>query len=183
MPIVAKASASNFVPAPSGSWAAVCCDIVDLGELEVSFGGKKKKQHKINIIWQLGELRNDGKPYIVRKRYTLSLHEKSSLRKDLESWRGRKFSDEELKGFDLEKLLSVPCFLNVIQEEKEGGTYANVTAIMKLPKGMEPVQVRDYVRVCERPPEDGSAVSTDSAEPPANEWDRYHGIDDSDVPF
>ncbi len=54
---------------------------------------------------------------------------------------------------------------------------------MKLPKGMEPVQVRDYVRVCERPPEDGSAVSTDSAEPPANEWDRYHGIDDSDVPF
>ena len=182
MPIMAKASAAKFIPAPAGSWAAVCCDVVDLGELEVSFGGKKKKQHKVRIVWQISEARNDGKPYTASKRYTLSLHEKATLRKDLESWRGRKFSDAELKGFDLEVLLSVPCFLNIIEEEREGTTYSNVTAVMRLPKGMESLQVRDYVRVCDR--KDDAVSDTETGEPPVeSEYDRYHGITDDDVPF
>ena len=41
----------------------------------------------------------DGKPFLVRRRYTASLHEKSALRKDLESWRGRAFTNVELDGF------------------------------------------------------------------------------------
>ena len=112
MPImVSGKSGTNFTPAPAGTHAAVCVDVVDLGILEVSFGGKTKQQHKINLVWQIDEERDDGKPFTVRKRYTCSLHEKAALRKDLEAWRGRPFTDQELDGFDLETLISAPALL------------------------------------------------------------------------
>lgn len=176
MPIVAKAQASNFVPPPPGTHAAVCVDIVDLGILEVSFGGKNKKQHKVRIVWQLAEVRPDNKPYQASKRYTLSLHEKAALRKDLESWRGKAFTMEELDGFDLERLLSVPALLNIIEEKKANGTFANVASIMRLPKGMEAPTPRDYIRVQDRKEED-AATQTEESDPYSG------GITDDDVPF
>lgn len=177
MAIMASAG-PKFTPAPAGTHAAVCCDVVDLGIVKVEYAGKAKQQHKVNIVWQIEEERDDGKPFTVRKRYTVSLHEKSSLRKDLESWRGRAFTDEELRGFDLENLLSVPALLNVIHAPgRDGSTFANVSAIMKLPKTMQPPSVRDYVRVCDRPPEEGVGQV-----PPADDSAAF-GISDDDVPF
>lgn len=172
MPIVAKAGAS-YTPAPAGAHAAVCVDVVDLGELEVTFGGKTKRQHKVNIVWQIEELRDDGKPHQLRKRYTLSLHEKAGLRKDLESWRGRPFNEEELAGFDVEVLIGKGCMINVVHNATGGNTYANVAAIMRMPKGMQGPTPTDYVRVCDREPENV---------PPADPGGDY-GIDDSDIPF
>lgn len=175
MPIIAKASASSYVPAPPGTHAAVCVDVVDLGMLKVSFGGKEKTQHKIRIVWQIDEVKPDNKPYEISKRYTLSLHEKAALRKDLESWRGKAFTPEELEGFDLEVLLSKACLINAIQETKNGSTYTNVATIMKLPKTMIPPASRDYIRVCDRKSESGEV-------PP--DFEEYGaGITDEDVPF
>lgn len=179
MAIIAKASSSNFVPAPEGQWPAVCCDVVDLGILEVNFGKESKKQHKIKIVWQLTETRADGKPHRTSKRYTLSLHEKATLRKDLESWRGRKFTAAELQGFDVETVLSVPCFLNIMKETaSDGNEYSNVTAIMKLPKGMEAPTIREYVRECDRKDE-----SHDMSQAPDAPDGIGFGITDDDVPF
>src|SRR5580700_4442984 len=129
MPIYASAkSGSNFKPAPAGTHPAVCCDVIDLGILEVNFNGKTKKQHKINLVWQIDELRDDNRPFLVRKRYTLSLHEKAGLRKDLESWRGRPFTDAELDQFDVESVLGVGCLLSVIHvpAKSPGDVYANI---------------------------------------------------------
>lgn len=176
MPIIAKSSGQNFIPAPAGSHVAVCVDVVDLGVLEVNFGGKTKKQHKINIVWQIDEVREDNKPYQVQKRYTLSLHEKAGLRKDLESWRGRPFTPAELEGFDVEAVLNVACMLNVIHNVKDGSTYANVAAIMKLPKGVQAPNARDYVRVCDRQPTQGEPDAPNYPE------DGYEPSMD-DVPF
>jgi len=174
MPILAKDSGGGDFPVtPMGAHPAVCCDVVDLGVLKVVYGGQEKQQHKIRIVWQIDELDQNGKPFRAQKRYTLSLHEKAALRKDLESWRGKPFKDTDLKdGFDVEKLLSVPCFLNIIHEFKDGKIYANVTAIMPLPKGVEGPPVRDYVRVVDRQPE--------AHEAPGND---FGGITDDDVPF
>lgn len=174
MAIVAKDSGGgDFELAPAGAHPAVCCDVVDLGIMKVIYAGKEKQQHKVRLVWQLDEVDSTGKPFLAFKRYTLSLHEKAQLRKDLESWRGRSFTEEELDGFDLEKLLSVGCFLNIIHEAKDKKTYANIAAIMKLPKGAVGPNVRDYIRVCERDPKD-------SAPPPTAD---FGGITDDDVPF
>jgi hypothetical protein len=112
----------------------------------------------------------NGKPFLVRRRYTCSLHEKATLRRDLESWRGRAFTDKELQSFDLETLLSVGCLINVIHEARNGSMFANVASVMRLPKGMTAPVQRDYVRVIDRPP-----AETDAAD------DGFEN--DDEVPF
>ena len=37
---------------------------------------------------------------------------------DLVSWRGRPFTETEKKGFDITKLIGIPCQLNVMHNEK-----------------------------------------------------------------
>ena len=72
---------------------------------------------------------------------TLSLHKKAKLRSILESWRGKSFSESDLKdGFDLSKLLGQPCQIQIIhQNRKDGdGIYAKMTAILPKPQGWEP---------------------------------------------
>jgi hypothetical protein len=179
MAIIAKSSGegTSFEPAPSGVHQAVCVDVQDLGVLEVTWQGTKKQQHKINVAWQIAEEREDGKPFLVFKRYTLSLHEKSGLRKDLESWRGRKFTREEEMGFDVEKLIGVNCLLNIQHNQVGDRTYANVVSIMPLVKGMPTMAAREYVRKQDRDPAPAPSVKT--------EWpdEDVPPLTDSDIPF
>lgn len=179
MAILAKASGGNYVPAPAGVWGAVCVDVVDLGIMAQEFAGKKKTLHKIKIVWQISELREDGKPHTCSKMYTLSLHEKANLRKDLESWRGRAFTEPELQGFDVEQVLNAPAMVNVVERLKDGAKYANVVGVMRLPKEMSAPTSRDYVRVCDRKSEADTEPAHDGAGPA--DWDT--GITDDDVPF
>lgn len=154
MAIIAKAGdGGNFQPAPAGVHQAVCVDVVDLGILEVTYKGETKKQHKVNVAWQISEDREDGKPFLVFKRYTLSLHEKAGLRKDLEAWRGRKFTRDEEMGFDVESIIGANCLLNVTHNNVNDKTYANVASIMPLHKNMPTMNARDYVRKVDRTPE------------------------------
>lgn len=177
MSIIAKASGGNFTPAPAGAHSAVCVDVVDLGVVTTEYSGKKKSQHKIRVVWQLAEDMEDGKPFMASKRYTLSLHEKATLRKELESWRGRAFTEDELRGFDVETVIGVPCFINIVQESKGGTTYSNVTSIMKLPKGVVTMKQRDYVRVQDRDPKAAQDANADAA-PEHGEFPS-----EDDIPF
>jgi hypothetical protein len=158
MPIIAKKPESNFTPCPEGLHQAVCVDVVDLGLNKGPFGEK----HKVELRWQT-ELENEDvhppRRFQLRKWYTLSLHEKASLRKDLECWRGRKFTEDELKGFDLEKLIGANCQLQVIHNiTDDGKTYDNIQAIVphnsKLPK----IAAQDYTREKDRAKQHGNGV-------------------------
>lgn len=157
MAIIAKeGSGKAFEPCPSGSQAAVCVDVVDLGNIEntrfPNEDGSPKFQHKIEVVWESSEKMVDARPFLVKKRYTLSLGEKANLRHDLESWRGRAFTESERQGFDVEKLIGAPCILNVIHKAgSKGGTFANVATVSPLMRGMEkPTPSGKYVRVCDR---------------------------------
>jgi len=101
---------------------AICYGVYDLGtQFNETFGNKN---HKVLLQWELPEARidiqKDGEdlnlPRAQSKIYTLSLHEKANLRKDLESWRGKSFTATELEGFDLKNLLGVDCQLQVIHK-------------------------------------------------------------------
>lgn len=154
MAILAKANSDGkiFEPAPAGVHQGVCVDVIDLGILDVTWQGKSKKQHKINVAWQIAETREDGKPFLVFKRYTLSLSEKATLRKDLESWRGRAFTRDEEMGFDVESVIGANCLLNIQHNDVGDKTYANVVSIMPLVKGMPKMTASlDYVRKKDRP--------------------------------
>ena len=137
MSLIASASGKDFENAPEGVAVSRCYRIIDLGTQVSDFQGQRKSAHKILISWELlGTSNSEGKPFTIGKKYTLSLSDKATLRKDLEAWRGRKFTPAELEGFDISKLINAPCMLNVIHAEKDGKTYANIGSIMPLAGGM-----------------------------------------------
>lgn len=188
MPIIASANETkNYTPAPEGVHQAVCVDVLDLGLIKSQFPdektGKDKFQHKVNVVWQIEELRDDNKRYLLYKRYTLSLHEKAALRHDLESWRGRAFTFDELAGFDVEKLKGANCFINVQHKKSQDGsrTYANVVSVMPLPKNMKlpKMEPLDYVRAVA----DAPAPPPQQEEPPHSDEDvSVPDFNDSDEP-
>lgn len=140
MAIIAKQeNESNFTPIPEGVHTAQCFGIIDLG---VHYSEKfDKKARKVQIMWELPEEKyeHEGEelPRVISKEYTLSLGEKANLRKDLQAWRGKTFTEEELQGFDLKNVLGKGCQLQIIHTEKNGKTYSNIASIMGLPKGMK----------------------------------------------
>lgn len=140
MPIIATAGSSKtFKPVPAGVHDAVCAFVVDLGyEYSELY---QKESRKILIMWEVNEPMEDGRPFTIHKRYTLSLNEKAALRKDLEGWRGLKFTDEQLKGFDVEVLKGKQCQLHIIHNEKDGKTYANIQSVLPKGKNSPAVQV------------------------------------------
>ena len=177
MPIVAKAENDKefekFPLPEAGTVQAVCAGVWDLGNQVSTWDGIEKVQHKCVIAWELAQLidapENEyhGQPYMLSKRYTVSLYENSNLRKDLESWRGAPFDAATIaSGFDIETLYGVNCLLGVAHEQGRkdpSKTYANVTAILKLPKGMEamkPVRAKD-----EAPPKWVVDLQAQSVEP------------------
>src|SRR5215469_16939713 len=148
MPIYARKPKSNYATAPEGLWPAVCVDVVDLGITKTPWG----EAPQIKIVWQLEEKNPDtGKRFLVFRRFTPSLHEKAHLRQTLESWRGRKFTKEEEEEFDIEKLLSANCQLQIIHNVKaEGDTFANVQAVVPPAKGSVKLRAEDYTREIDR---------------------------------
>lgn len=169
--MVTAGDSKSYTPAPSGVHQAVCVDVIDKGILEVTYAGKTKKQHKLSLAWQIDETRDDGKRHLVYKRYTASLNEKATLRKDLESWRGRAFTREEEMGFDVESIIGANCLLNVQHNTNGDKTYANVVAVMPLHKGMTKLGVLDYVR------------EKDRTETPAGDENHNQPLTDDDIPF
>ncbi len=127
----------TFHQAPPGTHIARCFKIIDIGTQHGEYQGKPTAAPKIIIAWEIpGELveTQDGpKPVMASKFYTNSLNEKANLRHDLESWRGKAFTADELKRFDLTKLLGIPCLLTIIEGEK-GKTKIN--SVAGLAKGM-----------------------------------------------
>jgi len=146
--IVAK-SESNYILPPEGLHLAVCVDTIDLGEKVESFQNEPKKLvHKIAIVWQIDEMNEKGKPFEVSQEYTLSFGELAALRKLLTSWRGKSYTNDEVKnGVPLHKLVGVCCMLQVEHKTSGSGkTYAKVLSAMPVPKGMPKMEASAYTR-------------------------------------
>jgi len=154
MAIIATSNGSgaNFEPIEAGSYVARCYSMVHLGTIEETIMGATKKLNKVRITWELPtELKvfkeeNGEQPQIISKEFTLSLHEKSTLRGFLKNWRGKDFTDEEAKAFDITVLVGIPCMLNITHKAKKDGSgvYAEIGSVSKLPKGLEcPAQIND----------------------------------------
>lgn len=135
-----QSGGQDYAPHPQGAFAARCVRVIDIGTQRTEFKGEVKNVKKVILAFETSELMSggefDGKPFLITNRYTASTSDKSILRKDLKSWRGRDFTEEELQAFHLKNVLNKPCMLNVIHTERNGKVYANIASIMPLPKGM-----------------------------------------------
>lgn len=127
----------------AGAYPAIADMVVDLG-IQASPNSQYPAKRTVLLRFQIPservEITKDGEtkdlPAVISRTLGLSLNEKSTLRQLLQSWRGRAFTPEELKKFDLVNVLGKPAFINVTHSTKGDRTYANLTSIMPLPKGM-----------------------------------------------
>lgn len=133
-----SATPKTFELPAAGNHVARCYQVIDLGLQQTQHNGEQRTSPKVRIVWELPELlMEDGRPFTIAATYTLSLHEMSNLRRDLDSWRGRPFSPEELAQFDLFTIIGAAALVNVIHNQVGDKTYANVGSITPLPKSME----------------------------------------------
>lgn len=143
MPLTVSEKGGALRPlTPAGTHIARCIQIIDLGTQDDTYMGKPKIVPKVRISWELpNELfvfREEAgeQPFMISNEYTANLGEKATLRHHLESWRGRPFTAEELKGFDLKSILGKACMLTVIHKAKLNGTglYDKVAGVTAMPK-------------------------------------------------
>ncbi len=155
---------TDFKKVPEGTHLAVCNMIVDLGMQRGEYMGEPKLTHQVYVRWELPHERNewekDGQkfegPMQIGKTYTLSLGEKANLFKDLTSWRGKAFTGDELRNFDVTTVAGACCQINVVHKVSGNGkTYTNVSSVAGWPKGMDRVAADEVIVF-----EDGSDPST-----------------------
>lgn len=175
---------STFEPHPEGQFRAVCVDVVERHGVETAWGIK----NKVRLVWQTEATRDDGKPFLASASFNATLNENGRLRPFLEGWRGKKFTAQDLKGFDLEKLIGVQAVIQIVHTEKDGKVYDNVTTIMRPMQGMTPVAMNGYIRVQDREESKAQAhVPAAKREAVAAGFDQFpealQDDDDDSLPF
>lgn len=129
---------------PAGNYYARCYKMIHIGTVEEIILGEKKILNKVRIGWELPtELRvfkeeKGEQPLVIENEYTLSMHEKSNLRKLLASWRGKDFTEKEAESFDITKLLGIQCMLNIIHKPSKkdpSKMYEQIAGVTAVPKG------------------------------------------------
>ncbi len=137
--IAKKPEGADIEPIEAGPHQAICIRYYDLGTHYRELFDKSAR--RVMIMWEIPdsriEIEGEDLPRAISREYTLSLHKKATLRADLESWRGKTFSDLELEGFNLDKILGTNCMVNIIHKITDKATYANVAGVMPLMKNMK----------------------------------------------
>ncbi len=126
-------------PVDPGIYIAVCVHSIDLGEqLTEKKGEAPRLDNKVTLTFELvGEtMEVDGKtkPRDLSRTFNVCYSKNGSLRKFVQSWIGKTFSDEAFADFDTNDLVGRAAQLSVIHSES--GEYANIDAALPLPKGM-----------------------------------------------
>ena len=145
MAIVAKSSGNGttFEPIPAGTYGATCVSMIHVGACEETVQGKTRKANRVYLTFEVPEVTfedaesGEELPRKVGVELTLSMNEKATLRKFLDSWRGKAFTNAEAESFDVTKLLGKPCMLTITEKTAaSGNVYNKITGTAKAPKGL-----------------------------------------------
>ena len=122
MSLTLKQGENDFQKLEKGIYHATCFRMVDLGTQDNTYKGETNKRLQVRLDFEITEaldpdtnqvLMADGRPFGVGKEYTASLFESANLRKDLESWRGKSFTQEELDSLELTDFLGCTVKIEV----------------------------------------------------------------------
>tara|TARA_R110000737_G_scaffold313989_2_gene323563 strand:- start:174 stop:887 length:714 start_codon:yes stop_codon:yes gene_type:complete len=151
MGLTVSNSRGSFENLEPGRYQATCYKLIDAGTREESYqDGPLRKRHVVYVYWEVTARQEvdsgsehwetvrmaDGRPFSASKKYTASLNENAALFKDLKSWRGKPFTDEDLAGFELPKVLGVTAELELIMQNKDSDK-VKVEGVYKPEGGMK----------------------------------------------
>lgn len=147
-------------PVEPGVYIAVCVYSIDLGEQLCEFKDKTKSYiNQVRLGFELtGEtVEIDGKqePRVLSRTLNFTRSKNGGLRKFVQSWLGKTFTDDEFNELDTNNLVGMPAQLSVVLTES--GEYANIDTIMQLPRGMTaPAPVSPLIRYDMEPWDDAT---------------------------
>lgn len=147
--INATKSATKYEAHPEGSFAARCVDVIDLGEKVSAFpGAPTKLLHRCALVFRTGEVNGAGDPIDIAKEFTVSMHEKSTLRPFLERWRGKSYTEDQLAaGVPVDRLEGQPAYITVEQKvSQKGRTFAALIGAAPVVKGVPVPEFPTYER-------------------------------------
>jgi hypothetical protein len=198
--LVKQTGGKDFDPIPAGLQHGICYSLVDTGSHEGEYQGVKNVRRLVILTFELPyqtiEIDGETKPMAISNQYTLSLHKKANLRIQLESWRSKPFTERELiDGFELKDILGVNCQLNIVHNEKDGKTYANIHSIVPLSPGMDkltpfneiiyyamdegqsiPEKAPDWIRA-----KIMSSLEWNEGQGQGNDWPEDHGTEEPPI--
>lgn len=133
----------SIEPIKPGTHIARCVQMIHVGTITEEIQGKSTTRNLVRLTFELPtELHvfdetKGAEPRFVSKEFTLSLNEKSTLRKFLDTWRGVPFTPEQAKKFDVTNLLGVPCMLSVgLKVSGTGKQYNSIDGALAIPNGI-----------------------------------------------
>jgi hypothetical protein len=137
MGLTISSGGGNRTPLPlieAGFHRAVCCGYADLGTQTVTYNGETKVSRRVLVFFSLPDSRIDvdGKsmPRQISQRYTMSIHEKATLRKVLDTWAGRSMTRDEEAKFDFDSLIGRAATLTIAHRpKKDGSMFASIAAV------------------------------------------------------
>lgn len=139
MPKATSSGGSDFEPIPAGTQLGICYGAIDIGTPPPH--GNFPSRRKVLLMFELPQVRGDFQvngetknlARVISKDYTLSTDKKANLRKDLAAWRGRDFTEEEAKVFEVANVVGAMALLSIVHKKSADGTktYANISSIMK----------------------------------------------------
>lgn len=150
--LIAKGSESKFKAHDEGQYIGVCVDTIDLGQKVSDFPGETPYLVPVcALVYRTGEKNAELGTYIdVAREFTVSMSDRSNLRKYLEQWRGKAYTEEQIKaGVPLHRLTGNAGLLTIAHRKSgKGRVYANITACVGVPKQMlaDVPQYDDYQR-------------------------------------
>ena len=87
MPRIVMPALKAFELPPAGSHLGTLYGVVELGTQRTEFEGRIDHKPQLRLQFELPDERmSTGRPFAIGRTYTLSSHERSALRQNVEAW-------------------------------------------------------------------------------------------------
>lgn len=140
------ASVEQYPTHDEGQFAAVCADVIDLGQRVEQYQNKPAKlAPKCALVFLTN---SQGEVKDISAELTVSMGDKANLRILLEAWRGKSYTPEQAAaGVPLDKLVGHGALISVEHKRSgKGKIYAKIKTIAPLPKEMTAPSLNGYAR-------------------------------------
>lgn len=128
-------------PVAPGTYTAICVHAIEIGEQMTTFQGSKSYKNQVmycfELVGEFIEINGEKQPRVLSKTFNIPKNQKSEnsgLRKFVESWQGKKYTNDDWAEFDTNDVVGLECMIGVVLNDT--GEYANIDSVMGLPKGM-----------------------------------------------
>lgn len=125
----------DFELPPEGYQKARCIRAIDLGTQESKYKDQVSLKRQLLLMFEIPGVRveweGEDRAALISKKYNLTFSNKATLRKDMESWYGKKFNDKDIEaagGFDPAKVVGRPAKIQITHSDD--GKYANIGVII-----------------------------------------------------